>query len=229
MTNDRAEAMTYTVRFSFLSEQGHVMSHVEETVADVGAGRTVRRTVTRTGMSGDGRDRIMVPDGAADATYVRISDVKRVPADEAPAPAGSCPESGVRLYADQGDAAMGLRVVGLHLENCGGRPYRLDGHPALELLDEDHRPVDGVEIVHGSGDIATLPGYDVPARAVTLKPGESASAGMAWRNTTGGGTAVNVPYVRVAARDGADPVMVAPELDLGTTGRLAVRPWTKEP
>ncbi|MYX94736.1 hypothetical protein GT045_07895 [Streptomyces sp. SID486] len=53
-----------------------------------------------------------------------------------------------------------------------------------------------------------------------------ATAGLMWRDTTRSGTALDVPYVY--ARPGADPVTVAPELDLGTTGRLAVRPWTKD-
>jgi hypothetical protein len=48
-----------------------------------------------------------------------------------------------------------------------------------------------------------------------------------WRNTTHSGTAVNVPYVRVRAEQGADPVTVTPHLDLGTTGKLAVRAWTR--
>ncbi|MFD0395823.1 hypothetical protein ACFQ3Z_42310 [Streptomyces nogalater] len=38
---------------------------------------------------------------------------------------------------------------------------------------------------------------------------------------------MNVPYVRVRAREGADPVTVTPHLDLGTTGKLGVRPWQK--
>ena len=41
------------------------------------------------------------------------------------------------------------------------------------------------------------------------------------------GTPVNVPYVRVRAKEGADPVIVTPGLDLGTTGKLGVRPWKR--
>ncbi len=50
-----------------------------------------------------------------------------------------------------------------------------------------------------------------------------------WRNTTGAGVAVNVPYVRVRVEVGAPPVTVTPELDLGPTGVLGVRPWAKVP
>lgn len=140
---------------------------------------------------------------------------------------GTCPASGIRVSADKGDAAMGLRVVGLHLDNCGKRDYAVDGYPLLELLDDDLDPVDGIEILDGSGGITTGAGPDEPPRPVTLEPGESATASLVWRNTTEAGTAVNVPHVRVRAKAGADPVTVAPHLDLGTTGKLGVRPWAK--
>ncbi|MFF5858950.1 DUF4232 domain-containing protein [Streptomyces sp. NPDC012751] len=162
-------------------------------------------------------------------TRVEVARVTKVPAAEAPPASGECPPSGLRLTADDGDAAMGLRVVGLHLENCGTRAHRLDGYPLLELLGEDLAPVEGVRIVHGSGGISTGTGFDEPARPLVLEPGESALSGLMWRNTTGSGTAVDVPHVRVRAERGADPVTVTPHLDLGTTGRLAVRAWTRAP
>ncbi|WP_346426753.1 DUF4232 domain-containing protein [Streptomyces sp. CC0208] len=61
-----------------------------------------------------------------------------------------------------------------------------------------------------------------------MRPGEAAVAGLAWRNTTQAGEPVNAPYVRVWAKPAADPVMVVPELDLGTTGKLGVGPWRKD-
>ncbi|MFB7086183.1 DUF4232 domain-containing protein [Streptomyces sp. NPDC056296] len=218
VTNQEAEPFTYTITFSLVDDQGRAMSDAEETVASVGAGRTVRRTLEDVGYQG-GR--------SLGAEHVRIMDVKRVPADEAPAPAGSCPPSGLRLTDDKGDAAMGLRVVGLHLENCGSRPYSLEGYPVLQLLDEDLEPVDGIDILRGTHGIHMAgEGGGVP-RPVTLEPGESAVSGLAWRNTTQLGEAVTVPYVRVRAEAGSDPVMVTPNLDLGTTGKLGVRAWQK--
>ncbi|MFH8976449.1 DUF4232 domain-containing protein [Streptomyces sp. NPDC017890] len=219
VTNEETEPFTYTITFSLTDDQGRAMSNVEETVASVGAGRTVRRTLEDVGYQGDQR---------LDAEHVRILGVKRVPADEAPAPAGSCPSSGLRLTADKGDAAMGLRVVGLHLENCGSRPYSLEGYPVLQLLDEDLEPVDGIDILRGTDDIPMAGEGDEPPRPVTLQPGESAVSGLAWRNTTQFGEAVTVPYVRVRAEDGSAPVVVAPDLDLGTTGKLGVRAWEKD-
>ncbi|MFA3877150.1 DUF4232 domain-containing protein [Streptomyces sp. MMCC 100] len=219
VTNQDAEPFTYTVTFSLMDDQGRAMSNVEETVASVGAGKTVRRTLEHVGYSTGGRP---------EAGRVRILDVERVPSDEAPAPAGSCPRSGLRLTADEGDAAMGLRVVGLHLENCGSRAYSLEGYPVLQLLDAERQPVDGIEILRGTDGIPMAGGDDGPPRPVTLRPGESAVSGLAWRNTTEFGEAVTVPYVRVRAEAGSAPVMVAPHLDLGTTGELGVRPWRKD-
>jgi len=87
--------------------------------------------------------------------------------------------------------------------------------------------VKGVEILKGTSGISTgVGGGDTP-KPLTLEPGEQAQATLAWRNTTGAGTAVNVPYVRVRAKSGAAPVMISPGLDLGTTGKLGVGPWQK--
>ncbi|MEV6124535.1 DUF4232 domain-containing protein [Streptomyces sp. NPDC052077] len=211
VTNDAAEPYTYTVVFSLLDEQGRALSNVTETVPGVGAGRTVRRTLDTGG-------------GLGEPTRTRILDVKKVPSAEAPAAAGDCPASGLRLTADDGDAAMGLRVVGLHLENCGSRPYALYGYPVVGLLDDALRPVGGVEILRGTGDIP-MAGDSEPPRPLTLPPGGAAAATLAWRNTTEAGEPVTVPYVRVRPKEGADPVIVAPNLDLGTTGRLGVSAW----
>ncbi|WP_256976513.1 DUF4232 domain-containing protein [Streptomyces sp. CS113] len=219
VTNPESEPFTYTITFSLMDEQGRAMSNVEERVASVGAGKTVRRTLEPGTYAGG---------GAVDAGRVRILDVERVPSDEAPVPAGTCPASGLRLTADQGDAAMGLRVVGLHLENCGSRTYSLEGYPVLQLLDAEHQAVDGVEILRGTEGIPMAGGDGGAPRPVTLRPGEAAVSGLAWRNTTEFGEAVTVPYVRVRAEAGSDPVMVAPHLDLGTTGELGVRAWRKD-
>ncbi|MFF8593552.1 DUF4232 domain-containing protein [Streptomyces sp. NPDC015220] len=217
VTNDGTEALTYSVLFDFTSSTGGVMSNKWQTVRDVGPGSTVRGTVHLG---------VLAP-GASAVTRVRVAQVTKVPADEAPPEEGVCPASGIRVTADQGDAAMGLRVVGLRLENCGTHDYTVNGYPRLELLDESFKPVEGIRILHGSGDITTAAGPDEAPRPVTLRPGETASSGLVWRNTTEAGTPVDVPYVRVRAEDGADPVTVTPHLDLGTTGKLGVRPWQR--
>ncbi|RPE36341.1 uncharacterized protein DUF4232 [Kitasatospora cineracea] len=163
------------------------------------------------------------------APDVKVLKVRSVPTAEAPSTGGACPASGVRVYADRGDAAMGLRVVGLHLENCGTRDVVLDGYPRTELLDEAHAPVAGVQVLKGGSAISTGTGADAPPRRFTVAPGGKASAGLVWRNTTDlSGAPVNAPYVRVRATADAAPVMVTPELDLGTTGRIGVGAWAPE-
>ncbi|MGW7547628.1 DUF4232 domain-containing protein [Streptomyces sp. NPDC054770] len=217
VTNDGDEAMTYTVLFDFTTDAGGVMANKKVTVAAVQPGRSTTGTVHLG---------VLAP-GASPVTRVKVAEVTKVPADEAPAETGACPSSGVRLWADDGDAAMGLRVVGLHLQNCGKRDYALDGYPRLSLLDDDREPVDGIRILHGGAAIASGTGFDDPPGALVLKPGETALSGLIWRNTTLAGTAVNVPYVRVLAKPGAAPVTVTPHLDLGTTGKLGVGAWKR--
>jgi hypothetical protein len=211
VTNSEVEAATYTVTFGFRTGAG--VEHVTQTVEAVGPGRTVKGTVE------------MMAGPASEVSGVEVVKVRSVPVDEASSASGPCPASGVHVYADEGDAAMGLRVVGLHLVNCGTRPYSLDGYPELQLLDEDHDSVDGVRILEGTDRISTAAGGSGRPKPVVLQPGEAAQATLAWRNTTGAGVAVNAPYVRVRPRPGADPVTVVPELDLGTTGQLGAGPW----
>ncbi|MER7698928.1 MULTISPECIES: DUF4232 domain-containing protein [unclassified Streptomyces] len=217
VTNEGAETLTYSIVITFTSADGGAMANQTATARDVRPGATVRGTV-RAGV---------LPPTTPRVTGAKVLKVTKVPAGEAPAEPGTCPASGIRVSADRGDAAMGLRVVGLHLENCGTRRYTVEGYPLLTLLDGGHQPVDGVDILEGGREIATGTGADEPPRPVTLGPGESASASLVWRNTTESGTPVNVPHVRVRAKAGADPVTVTPNLDLGTTGRLGVGPWKK--
>lgn len=218
VANHEAEPFTYTITFDFVSPSGAALSNAEQTVPAVEPGQTVQGTVTMDGL----------PPQEYTVGGVHIAKVRSVPADEAPTAAGPCPPSGVRVTPGNTEAASGLRVVGLHLENCSTRDYHLDGYPQLQLLDEDRKPVTGIEVLHGGGGISTVTGFDDPPRPVTLKPGQSASAGLMWRNTVTDGISVHLPYVRVNAKAGAPPVMVTPELDLGTTGKLGVSPWKKD-
>ncbi len=139
-----------------------------------------------------------------------------------------CPTGGVRVTAGPVNAAMGLRAMDVTLENCGTRTYRVDGYPALRLLDRDRRPVTGVSVSRGSGGIATVTGFDDPPEPLALEPGQTATASLLWRNTvTGSDAATTVPYVTVEAKPGARRLLLEPDggLDLGTTGKLGVGPW----
>jgi len=216
VTNTTGSTATFTITYQLMSNSGAALSSSRQTVDSLRPGVTVRRAVEAGG----------APAGTSSATHVQIIHVRSVPTAEAPASSGPCPRSGVHLYADDGDAAMGLRVVGLHLRNCGTRPYTLDGYPQVRLFDAGHRAIGTVRILHGGDAVAAGTGADGAPKPLVLKPGEGAQAGLVWRNTTGQGSdPVNAPYVRVVAKPGAAPVVVTPELDLGTTGRLAVGPW----
>ncbi|WP_063762342.1 DUF4232 domain-containing protein [Streptomyces sp. NRRL F-5123] len=221
VANDGPQERTYAVVVELRNAAGEVLANVHGTVPDVAPGATVQASVDGS-VDGSGTS------AASEVTRVRLEQVRRVPAAEAPAAAGPCPASGIRVTADRGDAAMGLRVVGLHLTNCSTKPYTLDGYPAVTPLDEDWKTPSTVTVLHGTGDITTLPDFDAPPRRLTLAPGASATSGLVWRNTVTNGTAVDAPYARVVARPGASPVMLTPELDLGTTGELGVKPWTKD-
>ncbi|GAB2803384.1 DUF4232 domain-containing protein [Streptomyces chlorus] len=217
ITHEGTEPHTYTVTFTVLSASGTALDSVVRTVGSVAPGRTV-----------EGPDPLEgTRSGMQEASGLSISQVRSVPADEAPSSAGPCPASGVRVYADEGSAAMGLRALSVHLENCGSGPYELHGYPEVQPLDEEHEPTDGVQVLHGGDAIASGTGAEGEPQPLVLAPGESARAGLVWRNTVRHGTAVHAPYARVRAKPGADWVTVVPELDLGTTGRLGVGPWKK--
>ncbi|WP_240496636.1 DUF4232 domain-containing protein [Streptomyces torulosus] len=152
---------------------------------------------------------------------------------EAPSadPTDACPSSGARMLPGLVEAAMGLRAMTVTLTNCGTEPYTVNGYPSVQVLDEDREPVD-VRVLRGPGEITTgVP--DPGPHEVTLKPGESATTSLVWRNTVTEADvpAVNAPYLRVATAKGRPAQVLAPDggIDLGTTGRLGTGAWTKAP
>ncbi|MEU1789910.1 DUF4232 domain-containing protein [Streptomyces sparsogenes] len=149
-----------------------------------------------------------------------------------PATPPTCPESGVYVQGEEPSAAMGLRVMSLKLTNCGKRPYTVKGYPTVRVLDGDGKPLD-IRVAHGSAGIATLDDFDAAPREVTLRPGQTAVAGLAWRNTVTDATnpAVNGEALDVAPAEGSPRQTVTELIDLGNTGKLGVSPWhtLKEP
>jgi hypothetical protein len=135
---------------------------------------------------------------------------------------------GVLITAGPVDAAMGLRALGIELRNCGTVPYRVEGFPVVRVLDGGRQPLD-VAVSNGSEPVSAADSYDVPPRPVLLQPGETAQAGVLWRNTVTDSTrpATTGTYLQVAPAVGEPVQLVAPEggIDIGTTGRLAVNAW----
>lgn len=148
-------------------------------------------------------------------------------ASPTPNPSTACSADGVSLSMDRPDAAMGLRAAWVELHNCGTRPYRLNGYPALRVLDENRQPFD-VRTVKGTRQIK-----DAGPKPVTIAPGRAARVGIVWRDlvTESAIPAVNGSYLEVRPAPGR-PVLVVPAngpLDLGNTGRLETTAWTPAP
>ncbi|MET8252688.1 DUF4232 domain-containing protein [Micromonospora sp. NPDC005197] len=143
-------------------------------------------------------------------------------------PVAECPASGVRIRSTGGDAAMGLRALGLELVNCGDRPYRLNGYPVLWVLNEQRKPII-LRVVNGAKEITS--GFDQPPQPVTLRKGERAVATVLWRNLVTDSTVVATAgaYLTVAPAAGQPAEEVDPDgpIDVGNTGRIGVSAWRK--
>ncbi|MEC4020631.1 DUF4232 domain-containing protein [Streptomyces sp. H27-D2] len=142
------------------------------------------------------------------------------------ASAPAAPEPCVKITAEQPDAAMGLRAMGIVLVNCGERPYKLNGYPSVRVLDADRKPLD-VEVRTGASVSSAV--VDPGPEPVTLRPGGRAVATVVWRNTVTGAReeAVNGSYLRIAPAADRASQTVPSLIDLGTTGTLDVTAWTK--
>lgn len=148
-------------------------------------------------------------------------------------PPPTCPPEGVLLQAGGTDGAAGLRALGITLVDCGHKAYQVDGYPAVEVLDKDHRPVT-VTVLHGTAEITgDIPGWNGPPNPITLEPGQQAECVVAWRSTYDDirQPPVNAPYLRMAPATGRPSQIVTPDgpVDLGSTGRLGVSPWRRSP
>ncbi|WP_367130031.1 DUF4232 domain-containing protein [Saccharothrix sp. HUAS TT1] len=160
------------------------------------------------------------------------------PVPPTPSPSADACPTGVEYAVTGQEAATGLRVLTLELTNCGSEALELEGYPSVAVLGADREPV-AVAVGPGSFGISAVEAFDAAPQPVSVRPGGSAVTGLLWRNTyddtsappvvgehlvlavtTGGPTQVFTPV----GEDGA-PVTV----DLGSTGRLGVRPWTAAP
>ncbi|TDD93854.1 DUF4232 domain-containing protein [Actinomadura rubrisoli] len=146
------------------------------------------------------------------------------PGDPNPVTPPPCSPDGISVTAREPDAAMGLRAMAVTLLNCGKKPYRLNGYPALRVLDENRQPFD-VKIVRGPTEVK-----DPGPKPLTLRPGRSAQVIVVWRNTVTytETTAVKGTYLELVPSPGRPPQTVRPNgsLDLGTTALLKTTAWS---
>jgi len=154
--------------------------------------------------------------------------VEAPPPSVAPVTGAACPASGLLVTAERPEAAMGLRVMGLTMLNCGSNSRTVEGYPGVRMLDSDMARLD-VDVIHGGEPISVIESFDAEPRSVTLRPGERARSGIVWRNTVTAVTGSDTPgaYLDVAPLPGSAEQRLRPTggIDLGTTGRIGVAPW----
>lgn len=130
---------------------------------------------------------------------------------------------GLRVEPRITDAAMGLRAFTVALVNCGTEPYRLEGYPAVAVLDEAGAAL--AMVVNEGLTVTVL--EDEPAVApVTVAPGEEARTAVFWRSIhTGFDAPLTGRYLTVTPAPGLTPQTVPAHLDLGDTPVADVLPW----
>lgn len=132
---------------------------------------------------------------------------------------------------------MGIRVMALHLVNCGKRPYTVNGYPGIRLFDEYRKPID-LQVGKGSAGVAMVPDFDEPPKKVTLQPGEHVVSSLLWRNlvTETDVKATTGVYLEAAPAEGAPWQEVSmlvsgregkTNIDLGNTRKLGTQAWKK--
>ncbi|MDX6740061.1 DUF4232 domain-containing protein [Actinocorallia sp. A-T 12471] len=147
------------------------------------------------------------------------------PGTKPSAPSGACPPEGYRILEGVSDAAMGLRVVQIDLQNCGKKPIKLNGYPEIALQGDNGVRAD-VKIEQGSGGVSSVPSFDAAPQPITVAPGKTATSGILWRNLVEGGKSLTVDRVVVTPGPGLPAQRVdGLNIDLGTTRVLGVAPW----
>ncbi|MFD4771034.1 DUF4232 domain-containing protein [Streptomyces niveus] len=151
------------------------------------------------------------------------------PSPSAEANAPGCPPSGLDVVVGGENAAMGHRVITLKLWNCGDKPYRVKGHPGVELLDAGREPID-VKISHKS-DYSYTGRRDDRARQLTLEPNDTADAVLHWNNrvTSVDGAPAAGAHVLVTPAPGEEPVSLPLAVDIGSDSTLEVTSWAVDP
>ncbi|MCP3803031.1 DUF4232 domain-containing protein [Allokutzneria sp. A3M-2-11 16] len=138
-----------------------------------------------------------------------------------PPPPPPVPDPCLKVTTGIVDAALGFRQMGLELANCGGKPFEVNGYPAIKFFDAEGNLLD-LTVGHSATD-------DPGAKPLTIRPAERLVAHLSWRNTV---TDIDrVPYtataLEIAPLEGMPGQKVDPKtkLDLGNTSRVDVTAW----
>lgn len=196
-------------------------------VGSVGGCGSASESVVAEPLGGGGASTASTPTPTASASD-SATPVEATPPIVAPATGAACPASGLLITAGLPEAAMGLRVMGLTMLNCGPNSLTVKGYPGIRMLDAEMAPID-VDVIHGAEPISVVESFDAEPRSVTLRPGEQALSGIVWRNTVTNVTGSDTPgaYLDVAPLAGSSEQRLHPTdgIDLGNTGRIGVAPW----
>ncbi|GAA1972111.1 DUF4232 domain-containing protein [Amycolatopsis minnesotensis] len=131
-----------------------------------------------------------------------------------------CTREGVSLTAGPVEAALGHRASVVTMVNCGTKSLRVEGYPAVVLLDAARKPMT-ITIEHGVSYMARDPG---PAPH-TLEPGQHLLSVLSWSSTVTDGDSAAGSFVTVTPVPGGEARTLPVDTDLGTTGKLTVTAW----
>ena len=141
-------------------------------------------------------------------------------APTASTPTAPCPESGLLVTAERGEAAAGYREMSLIVRNCGDKTYTLQGRPDIVVLDDHQNPLP-VQVVPSTH-------FTASPRRITIEPGRGAMATLSWHSTVEAGKDVATgAFLAVAPLAGVthQTVPLPAPLDLGPTGKLESSAW----
>lgn len=131
----------------------------------------------------------------------------------------SCPSSALALAPAENKVALGHALYLFRLRNTSSQACRLEGHPAVALLDAQGRVLGRAK--PGAGHI--LPNR--PPRPVSLRPGASGSFGVE-ATTLCEGDATPTPSARISVTPPGDggTLSAAATIDVCPNGAVLVSP-----
>lgn len=128
------------------------------------------------------------------------AELPQAPVTPTPAPSATgCPSSGVVVDMGPVQAALGHRAVELTLTNCGSKPYRNDGYPSVQAVDDKG---DALPVKVNPG--ASYFGPDRGPEEVMLAPGGTMTSLLVWVSTPTGGDMIEGDALEIAPAPGLE-------------------------